>query len=142
MLARKYDSYAWEEQQYEEVQQPQRHKKINTDPYRQLRNRFMIFAVVVLATYLLSVVRSEAMVNYGSQLVSLRKQETQLINKNNELKIEVEQLKGPERIISLAEMDSRCFGITFLIRTFPSVAAAATIYVPASIWSGKIRHKR
>ena len=103
MLARKYDSYAWEEQQYEEVQQPQRHKKINTDPYRQLRNRFMIFAVVVLATYLLSVVRSEAMVNYGSQLVSLRKQETQLINKNNELKIEVEQLKGPERIIGLAE---------------------------------------
>ena len=103
MLARKYDSYAWEEQQYEEVQQPQRQKKINTDPYRQLRNRFMIFAVVVLATYLLSVVRSEAMVNYGSQLVSLRKQETQLINKNNELKIEVEQLKGPERIIGLAE---------------------------------------
>ena len=103
MLARKYDSYAWEEQQYEEVHQPQRHKKINTDPYRQLRNRFMIFAVVVLATYLLSVVRSEAMVNYGSQLVSLRKQETQLINKNNELKIEVEQLKGPERIIGLAE---------------------------------------
>ena len=81
----------------------QRYKKINTDPYRQLRNRFMIFAVVVLATYLLSVVRSEAMVNYGSQLVSLRKQETQLINKNNELKIEVEQLKGPERIIGLAE---------------------------------------
>ena len=103
MLARKYDIYAWEEQQYEEVQQPQRYKKINTDPYRQLRNRFMIFAVVVLATYLLSVVRSEAMVNYGSQLVSLRKQETQLINKNNELKIEVEQLKGPERIIGLAE---------------------------------------
>ena len=103
MLARKYDIYAWEEQQYEEVQQPQRQKKINTDPYRQLRNRFMIFAVVVLATYLLSVVRSEAMVNYGSQLVSLRKQETQLINKNNELKIEVEQLKGPERIIGLAE---------------------------------------
>ena len=63
----------------------------------------MIFAVVVLATYLLSVVRSEAMVNYGSQLVSLRKQETQLINKKNELKIEVEQLKGPERIIGLAE---------------------------------------
>ena len=63
----------------------------------------MIFAVAVLATYLLSVVRSEAMVTYGSELVSLRKQETALINKNNELKIEVEQLKGPERIIGLAE---------------------------------------
>ena len=63
----------------------------------------MIFAVAVLATYLLSVVRSEAMVTYGSELVSLCKQETLLINKNNELKIEVEQLKGPERIIGLAE---------------------------------------
>ena len=103
MLARKYDSYAWEEQQHEEVQQPRQQKKVNTDPYRQLRNRFMIFAVAILATYLLSVVRSEAMVHYGSELVSLRKLETQLINKNNELKIEVEQLKGPERIIDLAE---------------------------------------
>ena len=103
MLARKYDSYAWEEQQHEEVQQPRQQKKVNTDPYRQLRNRFMIFAVAILATYLLSVVRSEAMVHYGSELVSLLKLETQLINKNNELKIEVEQLKGPERIIGLAE---------------------------------------
>ena len=103
MLARKYDSYAWEEQQHEEVQQPRQQKKVNTDPYRQLRNRFMIFAVAILATYLLSGVRSEAMVHYGSELVSLRKLETKLINKNNELKIEVEQLKGPERIIGLAE---------------------------------------
>ena len=63
----------------------------------------MIFAVAVLATYLLSVVRTEAMVTYGSELVSLRKQESTLINKNNELRIEVEQLKGPERIIGLAE---------------------------------------
>lgn len=109
MLARKYDNYAWEEQEYQEYQQYQeapqlrQQEKVNTDPYRGLRNRFMFFAVVVLATYLLSVVRSEAMVTYGSELVSLRKQETMLINKNNELKIEVEQLKGPERIIGLAE---------------------------------------
>ncbi|MDY2638283.1 MAG: hypothetical protein SOV56_10240 [Phascolarctobacterium sp.] len=109
MLARKYDNYAWEEQEYQEYQQYQeapqlrQQEKVNTDPYRGLRNRFMFFAVVVLATYLLSVVRSEAMVTYGSELVSMRKLETQLINKNNELKIEVEQLKGPERIIGLAE---------------------------------------
>ena len=109
MLARKYDSYAWEEQEYQEYQgyqkapEPKQQVQIDTDPYKQLRNRFMIFAVAVLATYLLSVVRSEAMVTYGSELVSLRKQETLLINKNNELKIEVEQLKGPERIIGLAE---------------------------------------
>ena len=52
---------------------------------------------------MLSVVRSEGRVTYGSQWVGMRKLETQLINKNNELKIEVEQLKGPERIIGLAE---------------------------------------
>ena len=108
MLARKYDNYAWEEQeqyqeQYQELEQPKQQPKINIDPNRRLRNRFMYFAVLVLATYLLSVVRSEAMVTYGSQLVSMRRLETQLINKNNELKIEVEQLKGPERIIGLAE---------------------------------------
>ena len=44
-----------------------------------------------------------AMVQYGNELVSLQQQEAQLITKNNELKIEVEQLKGPERIIGLAE---------------------------------------
>ena len=105
MLARKYDNYAWEEREYQEVEQPRQQKQLDTDPYRRLRNRFMIFAVAVLATYLLSVVRSEAMVTHGSHLVSLRKQESMLINKNNELKIEVEQLKGPERIIGLAEQN-------------------------------------
>lgn len=105
MLARKYDNYAWEEREYQEVEQPRQQKQIDTDPYRRLRNRFMIFAVAVLATYLLSVVRSEAMVTHGSHLVSLRKQESMLVNKNNELKIEVEQLKGPERIIGLAEQN-------------------------------------
>ena len=105
MLARKYDNYAWEEREYQEVEQPRQQKQIDTDPYRRLRNRFMIFAVAVLATYLLSVVRSEAMVTHGSHLVSLRKQESMLINKNNELKIEVEHLKGPERIIGLAEQN-------------------------------------
>ena len=103
MLARKYDSYAWEEQEYQKASEPKQQVQIDTDPYKQLRKRFMIFAVAVLASYLLSVVRSEAMVTYGSELVSLRKQESALINKNNELKIEVEQLKGPERIIGLAE---------------------------------------
>ena len=39
---------------------------------------------------------------------------------------------------SFAVIDSRCLGITFFTSTFPLVAAAATIYVPASIWSGII----
>ena len=46
---------------------------------------------------------SEAVVLSGQQLLQLERQEQQLIAKNNELKIEVEQLKGPERIIGLAQ---------------------------------------
>ena len=103
MLARKYDSYAWEEQEYQKAPEPKQQVQSATEPHQELRNRFMSLAVAVLAPYLLSVVRSDAMVTYGSELVSLRKQESALINKNNELKIEVEQLKGPERIIGLAE---------------------------------------
>ena len=35
--------------------------------------------------------------------------------------------------ISFAVMDSRCFGVTFFTSTSPRVAAAAAMYVPASI---------
>lgn len=63
---------------------------------------FKILAVVMVA-YFAMVLRSEAMVQCSNELVSLQKQEAQLINQNNELRIEVEQLKGPERIIGLAE---------------------------------------
>jgi cell division protein FtsL len=101
MLARKYDNYAWQEQ--EELQQPERRQRHKPDMRRVLRNRIFLVALTVLAAYLVTVVRSEYMVQYGSQLVGLQKQEAQLINQNNELRIEVEQLKGPERIIGLAE---------------------------------------
>ena len=37
---------------------------------------------------------------------------------------------------SFAEIDSRCFGMTFVMSRCPCVAAAAHIYVPASIISG------
>ncbi len=100
MLAKKYDDYAWQEQ---EKQQPERRQRHKPDKRRVLRNRIFLVALTVLATYLVTVVRSEQMVQYGNELMSLQKQETELIKKNNELKIEVEQLKGPERIIGLAE---------------------------------------
>ena len=38
--------------------------------------------------------------------------------------------------ISFADMASRCVGIMLFITTSPPVAAAAIMYVPASIWSG------
>ncbi len=105
MLARKYDNYAWQDvpAQNEEFRQPLQ-RPVKKPDYRRLwRNRITIFAIIVISTYLAVVVRSEAMLQLGNQLVTMQQQEAQLINKNNELKIEVEQLKGPERIIGLAE---------------------------------------
>lgn len=62
-----------------------------------------MIAFVIMATYLCAVVRSGTVVTAGNELLSLKEREVQLINKNNELRIEVEQLKGPERIIGIAE---------------------------------------
>lgn len=105
MLARKYDNYAWQEQPAEQykVQQPARRKVHRPDPRRVLRNRILKAFLLIMAAYFIVVLRSNTMVQYGNELVSLQQQEAQLISKNNELKIEVEQLKGPERIIGLAE---------------------------------------
>lgn len=102
MLARKYDNYAWQQQQVEQEQQPRRASRHQGDNHVAL-GRAILTAVIVLATYMFVVWRSEAVVLSGQQLLQLERQEQQLIAKNNELKIEVEQLKGPERIIGLAQ---------------------------------------
>lgn len=107
MLARKLDNAAWDvEQQYtiEEVQvrQPQQKK---ADAHKVWRRRVIVLAATILATYMYSVWRSADVVHYGNEIIALQRQEVQLINKNNELKIEVEQLKGPGRIIRFAERE-------------------------------------
>lgn len=106
MIARKYDNYAWEEQ-YQYEQQPQIATEIKRAPAvnsnRAFMNKVYLIAFIIVATYLFSVVRSWTIVSAGNELVSLKQQEIQLINKNNELKIEVEELKGPERIRGIAE---------------------------------------
>ena len=66
-------------------------------------SRLYLVMAIFIAAYLISVVRSGAMIAVSNDLVMLKQQEIQLMNKNNELKIEVEQLKGPERIIQIAE---------------------------------------
>lgn len=105
MLARNYDNYAWEERwQLEQAQQEaERKNREEAKRCRVMRRRVLCVVGIILAAYFTTVVRSEAMVQHGNTLVSLRHQESQLITKNNELKIEVEQLKGPDRIIGLAE---------------------------------------
>lgn len=107
MLARKYDNYAWEEAQEQKYQKPSieyridNHKKLNES--RKMMHRLYLIMVIFIGAYLISVVRSGAMIAVSNDLVMLKQQEIQLMNKNNELKIEVEQLKGPERIIQIAE---------------------------------------
>ena len=107
MLARKLDNAAYEvEQQYtiEEVQPRQQQPK-KTDTNKVWRRRVIALMATFLATYMYSVWRSADVVHYGNEIIALQHQEVQLINKNNELKIEVEQLKGPGRIIRFAEKE-------------------------------------
>lgn len=98
MLARKYDNYAWEE----EVELPQKKHNKRID-YNSLRNHLGILLGLLLAFYLLSVVRSEAYIRNGDNLMELKQQEASLIARNSEIKIEVDRLKSPERIASLAQ---------------------------------------
>jgi len=105
MLARKLDNVAYEEQQYtiEEVQV--RHQQKKTDKHKVLRRRICVVMAAVLSTYMYSVWRSADVVHFGKEIIALQSMERQLINKNNELKIEVEQLKGPGRVIRFAERE-------------------------------------
>lgn len=106
MLARKY---SYEEQQWA---QPERERQVEERPrlrrvrkpnYKLFRRRLFVTAGIVLAMYFATVMRSAALVSAGNQLIKLQTQESQLIARNSELKIEVDQLKGPERITSIAE---------------------------------------
>lgn len=101
MLARKYDNYAWEEIEY---QQPaKRVRKVRKIDYKLVRRRAAVLVLLVIAVYFAAVARSESLVRTGDNLVALKQQEASLLLKNSEIKIEVEQLKGPERITSIAE---------------------------------------
>ena len=76
-------------------------KKVHS--YKLFRRRLLVSLAVLLTVYTLAVVRSETLVRSGNNLINLKTKEAELIMKNNELKIQVEELKGPERITSIAE---------------------------------------
>ena len=105
MLARKYNyEETWEYPQSRanvtKKNKPRRLRKAN---YKLFRRRLFLVVGVVLLMYAVTVMRSAALVNSGNQLIRLQTQESSLIAHNAELKIEVDQLKGPERITSIAE---------------------------------------
>lgn len=103
-LARDYSHNRWalEPQQEVAVQET-----VQEQPEADVRAKLCRICGVVLfiigAAYAGAVWRSFALAESNLQLSQLRSVETQLINKNNELRIEVEQLKGPDRIIGFAQ---------------------------------------
>ena len=109
MLARNYGGSTAEKWQAEReatigVYTPrvrQQAKKVHS--YKLFRRRLLVSLAVLLTVYALAVVRSETLVRAGNNLIGLKEREAALIMKNNELKIQVEELKGPERITSIAE---------------------------------------
>lgn len=102
MLARKYDNYAWQQPQTEERPRRRPSPRSQRQNHAALRHAIIV-AVMLLSAYMAFVWRSEAVIENGRRLIDMEQQEQQLIARNNELKIEVEQLRGPERIIGLAE---------------------------------------
>ncbi|MCQ2358528.1 MAG: septum formation initiator family protein [Phascolarctobacterium sp.] len=110
MLARKYEydpeyeyGYTWEDQQrHREAEEALKREERRKLYRKQQRKQALVLVGTVLAIYALCVVRSLAMYDAGQTLVKLRAQEESLRTTNSALRIEVEQLKGPERIRGLA----------------------------------------
>lgn len=112
MLARDYGYKApWElerEQALREQQQRELERKRIKEQQKQerlavLRKYICLSLVIFLSSYGLIVFRSEAYASIGNELIKMKQEEKLLRNRNEELKIEVEELKGPTRIIRLAE---------------------------------------
>lgn len=112
MLARDYSYKSpWELEREEALREEQiriEKRKRQKEQEKQermamIRKCVSLTAIVVMSTYGAIVFRSEAYATIGRQLVTMKQEEKLLRSKNEELKIEVEQLKGPTRIIRLAE---------------------------------------
>ena len=111
MVGRQYDNLARDYSHNRWVQEHQQEKAVQQaapeQPRADVRAKLCRICGVVLfiigAAYAGAVWRSFALAEYNMQLSQMRSLESQLVNKNNELRIEVEQLKGPDRIIGFAQ---------------------------------------
>lgn len=65
---------------------------------------FIAIGIIITAN-LGCVIVNQMIMNTQTELVALQRREMELINSNNELKIAVEQLKGPDRIREIATKD-------------------------------------
>ncbi len=104
-LARKYDydytySRYYDYKEYQPKKFEPRQRKVKN--YRAFRHQAIFLLVVGIMCYFGNVVLSESYVARTNALVQLKKQEATLVGENQTLKIDVDKLKSPERITSLA----------------------------------------
>lgn len=113
MLARRYSYY---EEDYERARQLEQEERRLAEQERReqaacraIRRYFLAVVLVCFSGYMTCVGLSSWAMHEGSALLELQRQEKLLAGKNSELKIEVEQMRSPNRIISFAEkqMDMR-----------------------------------
>ena len=105
MLARKYD-YEYEQeisQNTRELHFIDLRKKMEQDKDIFVRSCILVVIAMIMATYGISVMRSTYVMAVGGSLLNMQKQELQLIETNKMLRLEVEQLKSPERVMGFAE---------------------------------------
>ncbi len=107
MLARQYgyyeEDYALEAARQRQQELLERKARREQASAQALRLYLLRLLAIGFCGYMLCVGLSSWALYEGNQLVALQKQERLLSSRNSELKIEVEQLKSPNRIITLAE---------------------------------------
>ena len=107
MLARKYsyyeEDYALAEQLEQERRQKAERERREQEACRVIRCYCFAIVAVLFVGYMGCVGLSTWAMHEGSALLKMQRQEKLLAGKNSELKIEVEQMKSPNRIISFAE---------------------------------------
>lgn len=85
------------------LEQPQVRKQAAPKESSLLGQRIVIMAVTLAVFAFTMVARSNVMIAEGNALVDLRRQEAELIRQNDLLRLEVNKLKSPERINTIAK---------------------------------------
>lgn len=101
-----YGSAAYQE---EEIRERQQKQPVNTKKQEKdaeiLRHQVVLLAVLGVLFYFGNVALSENYITKSNALIQLKKQEAECLDRNEALKIDVERLRSPERITSIAKKE-------------------------------------
>lgn len=86
----------------EEVQVSNIDKNLDLKINNEFRNKCLILISLILFLAMVTMVRSEMVVNNGYELVQLKGQVNKLDQDNERLKLDIAKLKSPERIQTIA----------------------------------------